>query len=131
MLLRFNQAVTLMEIVITLIITGILAAVALPSLNNMISQSKRQNGRSSLLLIHAAMKKRIIMGDHPTCGGALGDIAAINNCLGLSISVDAGQSFDCDAGTQTTFSCRWNWDERGEGLKMNNAPISSSNPTDI
>lgn len=61
--LNKQQGVTLIELMITIVIVGIIAAVAYPSYQSFIQKSRRADGQASLMSFAAAMERHFTVND--------------------------------------------------------------------
>lgn len=75
---------TLIELMVTLIIVGIIAAFAIPNFDKSIERRRSDTAKQNLLLIHGACQiYKARAGAYP---GQLNNVAAINSTLGLNIT---------------------------------------------
>ena len=82
-----------MEAVVTVVILGILASVSIPSFQGMMSESRRRDATTNLLLLYTA--QRVHFNDNGAYVEA-GDIATLN--ADLNIGIIPGQvEYSCDA----------------------------------
>ncbi len=125
-ILKTNRAITLVEIIVTLIVMGALAAVAVPSFTSMIQQSQAREGQNNLMQIYLAQKNRIARGLAPYVSPNAydTDTDGINAALGLSLTVrTAGAGYTCGTGSGTDFECHVGGGSEAWWGDINQGPI--------
>ena len=88
-----KKAFTLIELMITVIILGIIAAFALPNYTNMVSRAKERDAVCNLEVIREAVNLYIAReGSAPP---ALANVDAINTTLYINAAEQEGNTYNC------------------------------------
>ncbi len=113
-----------MEIMITIVIIGILAALAIPNYSRMVEIAHRNDATTNLMAIHAA--EAAYRSEHgefwPPVGSPQQNLVSINSNLGLEIAAN-GFAYTCDVG----YVCIA-WRSGAPGTVNPYAVIVTSNP---
>ena len=132
---RLNQAFTLVEIMVVVVIVGILLSFAIPQYQQMI---EKNNTRKMILdaktICGAITIYRAKNGKNwPNTGGPLQSffINDINLNLGLNIQLPSNTNYDCyNTGANGSGVTHCRFDNSSAHLDLQNEnPISSTNPT--
>lgn len=112
---------TLMELVITSVIIGILAAIAVPNISGYINRARYQDAQNNLLSIYAAQINRnarvgryCIDNGAPNCVNSANagidcrTMDGLNNCLGVQVSNSGNIAYSCTS-TTAPFQCTANY----------------------
>jgi len=102
---------TLLELIVTLIVMGVVASIALPNYALTVEKSHRRDAETQLLLIHSAQQMYASRNNGNYWGPAVGataelKLANINQNLGLNILTN-GKNYDCilTGGGASQFAC--------------------------
>jgi prepilin-type N-terminal cleavage/methylation domain-containing protein len=88
---------TLIEILVVLLITGIIAAIAIPNFTVSIERTRIKDGVHNLLNIYSAQQSyRNLAGNGSFCTAACTNITTINTILNMNI-INAGAIYACAA----------------------------------
>ena len=119
-----NNAFTLIELMIVIVVLGIMAAFAIPNFTKSLDRAYARDARNNLMAIHAA--QQIYHAQNGTYWPAGGDLVAINNGLRLNVIAN-GVTYTCDGGGSLSFTCSA---VRGSlSVTVDQNPLSSTNPT--
>ncbi len=101
---------TLVELLVTIIILGILAGIGIPQYTKTIEKGKMREAEANLYIMYMAEKMYKL--DHPTtgyidCSGALNDAGGCNTILEVEMTAQYFKDYKCTTtGTPaTTFDC--------------------------
>ena len=128
------KAFTLMELLVTVVIVGLIAAFAIPNYSKGVERSYRKMGEDNLHTIWAAEQTYYNANGHTYWPGVslpFQDINAINTNLGLKLIAN-GFLYQCTSGSVADFSCYAYRPETGPArffLTITEAPISGANPS--
>lgn len=122
---RFILGFTLLEIMVVVVITGIIAAFAIPNYTKSIQKAHERDIVAQLSTIHAAnMLYRSYAGEYWNTGGTIVDLAAINS--NLSLSIIANGATYIYHGEGPTFTAKGDWGTCNIGVSE--VPIGANNP---
>ncbi len=119
---------TLMEIIVTVIIVGVIASFAIPNYSRTINQTRAQDAIIQLSAIRSANQLYFAKtGTYwPTVAGS-NLVSAINSALNLNI-IQNGMVYDCQ-GNGTTFTCTAINTSPAFTITVNQAPLEDlANP---
>lgn len=120
-------AFTMLEIIVVMVILGILAAIAVPNMNNAIARAQVQDAKNNLLAIYAGQQNLFARS------GAYLRNAATNVNTGLSIAVASNNiNYVCDADPAAPadlnrFRCTATRTGGGFVMQVTNGPVVLSN----
>jgi prepilin-type N-terminal cleavage/methylation domain-containing protein len=106
-----QRAFTLLELMITVILLGIVAGFGIPSYTKTLDRGRERDALFNLEIMREAVRMYIIReGGAPP---ALGNVGLINSTLGINIIEQEGNSYDCSA--VNTYSC---WGRNTAGWQL-------------
>lgn len=93
---RIQRGFTLIEVLITVVIIAILAAVAFPSYNRHVAKAKRASAQAVMQGIASRQEQHMLNARtyFPAAGGNSTDLAAIRTALGVNIPDDVTGNYD-------------------------------------
>lgn len=130
---RMNNAAngfTLMEMIITVIIIGVMTVFALPNYLKTLEHQKERDATIQLQTLHAAAAVYHAQNQRAYPAGTL-SAAAVNSKLNTNITPDAGSTFGyTGAVTGATYSAALSWTASGAGktVRINQTALGSNNP---
>ena len=87
------KAFTLIELMVTVIIIGIIAGFGIPTYTKMIDRAKERDATMNLDIMREAT--RIYFAREGSYPPALANIAAINTTLNINVMEQEGNTYDC------------------------------------
>ena len=101
--IHYQSGFTIMEILITVLIVGIIAAFAIPNYGKSVDQTHRQDAIMQLSAIRTANQVYYARTSTYWPSTSTHPVGEINTNLSLSL-IENGKTFNCD-GNGTTFTC--------------------------
>jgi len=89
-----NRAFTLMEIIITIVIVGLMAAFAVPNYTKAVAKTDERAAIANLMAIRAAIEMYLTNTGTATIPADWSGLSTINAQLGISI-IDTKMTYDC------------------------------------
>ncbi len=108
-----NKAFTLIEILVTAVILGLVAFMVIPNFTTAINRSYAQDAMHNLMAIYAAQQyyyqnnNSVYCTSSSSCtsGTIPNSISVINSNLNLNIASTGGTTYDCSAACSGLFCC--------------------------
>jgi prepilin-type N-terminal cleavage/methylation domain-containing protein len=130
---RMNKAAsgfTLMEMIITIVIIGVMTAFALPNYFKALEHQKERDAAVQLQTLHAAAALYHAQNRRVYPAGIL-SVSAVNSIFNTNITPDAGSTFEYNGaagGGTYTAVFRWTTGGVGKTARINQDSLASNNP---